>query len=151
MITELEGINKRLDDLTERINELLRRVGGTAPVPAPTNPAPSLPIAHPPGWVPTASGRYLPAPQPTDGNFMGYCGRIASAIGKGDMWLRTAGTLFHGSDHLVPRSVPYPDGYRAYKSDPANWPDMADKFYWPTPEATDPAWQQVYDRMGQQR
>ena len=147
MINELADINRRLDDLTERINELLRRVGGTAPpVTEVINyPAqPELPIAHPPGWLPTSSGRYMPAPVPTDGSLMGYIARVAPLVGKAEQYQRTVGALFLGTDNLVPRSVPYPDGYAAYKMDPANWPDMAEKFFWPPAQTPDPGWDALY-------
>lgn len=112
------------------------QVTPTAPQPSPT--------------VKTPGGRDFPLPDPRE-NGLGYIGRVGSYLGREEEWRRTAGTLFLGTDHLVPKNIKYPDDYAAYKSDLRNWPAMAEKFWFPETSAPDPGWQKVYERMAQEQ
>lgn len=123
--------------------------GRTWPLTGSTHPAthPAWTEANPTPMVTTPGGRTFPAPDPSE-NAMGYIQRVGFFIGKGADWGRRGAELMLGTDSLVPKSVPYPDGYGPWKENLANWPTMAETFWFPGPSSpADPGWQDVYNRL----
>lgn len=103
--------------------------------------------------VMTPAGRAFPMPAPVspDGkvgeNLWGYFERVARHIGRSAEWNRTSASVMLGLNHLVPKSVPYPDGYANYFDDPNNWPAITEAHFFRAPQTADPGWAQVHERM----
>jgi hypothetical protein len=82
---------------------------------------------------------------------MGYIGRVGTFLGRQADWARLSGTLFLGTDHLVPKTVKYPDEYRSWKENPANWPTLAENFWFPPAQVVDPGWDKVHEEIAKGR